>query len=67
MADNLKTMTLNERMATLEEKVKQIMENHLPHLSLSIEKVDGKVDRVFWLMLTTLGAIIATFIRSFVK
>jgi len=49
--------TLKEDVAVLKEQVSEIRYNHIPHLQISIEKVDT---RVWWL----LGTVILGFLVS---
>ena len=41
------------RLSTLETLVGEIKDNHLPH-------IEAKVDRITWLLVTTLGGVVAT-------
>ena len=36
--------TLEERVEKIEEKLDKIMENHLPHLELKLEKINTKLN-----------------------
>ncbi len=51
MKNNFTNKEIYERITRLEVKVEEIVKNHLPHL-------EGKVDRIGWLLVTTLISII---------
>ena len=46
-------INIERRLTSLEERLTEILENHLPHL-------ETKLDRLQWLIVTTLVAIIAS-------
>ena len=71
-------ITTNERIATLEEKVSEIKDNHLVHLAEDVKSLDNKIegyrtefitkiDRGTWLVITALAGVIVTLATLWLK
>jgi tetrahydromethanopterin S-methyltransferase subunit G len=54
---------LHERLAKVEEKVDQIMENHLPHIIKKVDALGAKFWAIILLLLSTLIGVIANYLK----
>ena len=51
-------------VSALVEKVDHLVSNHLPHLQIRLDKIEGKMDKIGWFAITTLiGILVAVWIR----
>ena len=48
----------DERSGHIFKKIDEIMKNHLPHLNKKINRMHEKIDKMQWLVITTLIAVI---------
>ena len=53
-------ISIESRMTRVETKLEEILVNHLPHL-------EAKVDRITWLIITTLVAVVIDLIVRFAE
>jgi hypothetical protein len=53
---------LYNRVDNLKKDISVIKNNHLKHMSCAIYKIEKKVDRILWSMITGMGALILTLI-----
>jgi len=58
---------LYNRVDNLKKDISIIKNNHLKHMSCSIYKIEKKVDRILWTMITGMGALILTLIALVLK
>jgi hypothetical protein len=53
---------LYNRVDNLKKDISIIKNNHLKHMSCSIYKIEKKVDKILWALMTGMGALILTLI-----
>ena len=58
---------LYERVADVKKEVSIIKNNHLKHMSVDINRLGRKVDKLLWSMITGMGALILTLIALVLK
>ena len=58
---------LYNRVDNLKKDISIIKNNHLKHMSCSIYKIEKKVDRILWTMITGMGVLILTLIALVLK
>jgi len=58
---------LYNRVDNLKKDISLIKNNHLKHMSCAIYKIEKKVDRILWTMITGMGALILTLIALVLK
>ena len=58
---------LYERVDDLKKEISIIKNNHLKHMSIDINRIGKKVDRILWSMITGMGALILTLIALVLK
>jgi hypothetical protein len=58
---------LYERVADVKKEVSIIKNNHLKHMSVDINRIGRKVDKILWSMITGMGALILTLIALVLK
>jgi len=58
---------LYERVADVKKDISVIKNNHLKHMSVDINRIGKKVDRILWSMITGMGALILTLIALVLK
>ena len=51
---------LYSRVDNLKKDISIIKNNHLKHMSCAIYKIEKKVDKILWSMITGMGALILT-------
>jgi archaellum component FlaC len=51
---------LYSRVDNLKKDISVIKNNHLKHMSCAIYKIEKKVDKILWAMITGMGALILT-------
>jgi hypothetical protein len=50
------------RVDNLKKDISVIKNNHLKHMSCSIYKIEKKVDKILWAMISGMGALVITLI-----
>ena len=58
---------LYNRVDNLKKDISIIKNNHLKHMSCAIYKIEKKIDRILWTMITGMGALILTLIALVLK
>ena len=58
---------LYERVDDVKKEISIIKNNHLKHMSCAIYKIEKKVDKILWTMITGMGALILTLIALVLK
>ena len=58
---------LYNRVDNLKKDISVIKNNHLKHMSCSIYKIEKKVDKILWALMTGMGALILTLIALALK
>ena len=61
-----RNIKLHERVAMLEVQIKEILENHLPHLQESVDGLNVKLDKgMIFVVITLVGVVIDLILRFF--
>jgi archaellum component FlaC len=60
-------LDLYNRVDNLKKDISIIKNNHLKHMSCSIYKIEKKVDKILWALMTGMGALILTLIALALK
>ncbi len=60
-------LDLYNRVDNLKKDISVIKNNHLKHMSCSIYKIEKKVDKILWALMTGMGALILTLIALALK
>ena len=50
-------IALNGHITGIKRDMKNIKDNHLKHMQCEINRLGGKVDKIYWVGLTTVGAV----------
>jgi hypothetical protein len=58
---------LYNRVDNLKKDISVIKNNHLKHMSCAIYKIEKKVDKILWAMITGMGAVIVSLIAIVLK
>jgi len=58
---------LYNRVDNLKKDISIIKNNHLKHMSCAIYKIEKKVDKILWAMITGMGAVIVALIAIVLK
>jgi hypothetical protein len=58
---------LYNRVDNLKKDISLIKNNHLKHMSCAIYKIEKKVDKILWAMMTGMGAVIVALIAIVLK
>jgi hypothetical protein len=58
---------LYNRVDNLKKDISVIKNNHLKHMSCAIYKIEKKVDKILWYMITGMGAVIVSLIAIVLK
>jgi hypothetical protein len=58
---------LYNRVDNLKKDISVIKNNHLKHMSSAIYKIEKKVDKILWYMITGMGAVIVALITIVLK
>ena len=50
-------ISLYGHITGVRKDISQIKKNHLKHMHTDIEKLGGKVDKIYWVLLATVGTV----------
>ena len=59
-------ISLQGHLTGLKRDVTNIKTNHLKHMHQDIDKLGGKVDKIYWVLLAAVGAALLTFLDAFI-
>ena len=45
--------------------ISQIKNNHLKHIHEDVEKLGGKIDKIYWVLLATVGTVAMSLINAY--
>ena len=60
-------ISLQGHITGLKRDVATIKNNHLKHMSLRIRDLGGKIDKIYWVLLATVGAVAFQLVNLLVK
>ena len=60
-------ISLQGHITGIKKDVATIKNNHLKHMSLRIRDLGGKIDKIYWVLLATVGAVAFQLINLLVK
>lgn len=63
MANNSDKIKVHERLSTLEAQMDTVLDNHLPHIQKSIDKIVSKIGWFTSLLIANLVAVIMTMVK----
>ena len=50
-------ISLHGHITGLKKDIASIKKNHLKHMHDNIDKLGGKIDKIYWVLLATVGAV----------
>ena len=50
-------ISLHGHITGVKRDLNNVKENHLKHMKQDIETLGGKIDKIYWVVLTTVGAV----------
>ena len=59
-------ISLQGNITGLKRDVTNIKPNHLKHMHQDIDKLGGKVDKIYWVLLGSVGAAVLTLLDAFI-
>ena len=59
-------ISLQGHLTGLKKDVLNIKTNHLKHMHADIDKLGGKVDKIYWVLLAAVGAALLTFLDKII-
>jgi|TARA_R110002033_G_scaffold93157_1_gene142404 hypothetical protein len=59
-------ISLQGNITGLKRDVTNIKTNHLKHMHQDIDKLGGKVDKIYWVLLAAVGATLLTFLDKII-
>jgi hypothetical protein len=51
-------LSLQGHVTGLKKDISSIKTNHLAHMHEDIDKLGGKIDKIYWVLLATVGAVV---------
>ena len=60
-------ISLQGHITGIKKDVSAIKNNHLKHMSLRIRDLGGKIDKIYWVLLATVGAVAFQLVNLLVK
>lgn len=58
---------LEKRLDVFEKSINELRTNHFTHLELRVEKIEAKMDRITWLLVSTLVAIVVHAVGAIIR
>ena len=59
-------ISLQGHLTGLKRDVTNIKTNHLKHMHQDIDKLGGKVDKIYWVLLASVGAAVLTLLDAII-
>ena len=59
-------ISLQGHVTGLKRDISNIKTNHLKHMHEDIDKLGGKIDKVYWVLLATVGAVALQLFNTFI-
>ena len=59
-------IALHGHITGLKRDVLSIKTNHLSHMHKDIDSLGGKIDRVYWVLLATVGAVVLQLVQMII-
>ena len=59
-------ISLYGHITGLKKDISQIKNNHLKHIHEDVEKLGGKIDRFYWVLLTVAGTAVLFVLEKFI-
>jgi len=59
-------ISLQGNITGLKRDVTNIKTNHLKHMHQDIDKLGGKVDKIYWVLLGSVGAAVLALLEAFI-
>jgi len=56
-SDREHVISLYGHVKGIEREITNVKENHLKHMQCEIDRLGGKIDKIYWVVLTTVGAV----------
>ena len=60
-------ISLHGHVTGLKKDIASIKTNHLKHMHIDIDKLGGKIDKIYWVLLATVGAVAFQLINYLLK
>ena len=60
-------ISLQGHITGLKKDVAAIKNNHLKHMSVHIHELGGKIDKIYWVLLATVGAVALQLFQHFLS
>ena len=57
-------IALHGHITGVKKDITNVKENHLKHMKEQIQDLGGKIDKIYWVVLTTVGAVSLVFIEA---
>ena len=59
-------VSLYGHVTGLKKDINQIKNNHLKHIHEDVDKLGGKIDRIYWVLLATAGTVALFVLEKFI-
>jgi hypothetical protein len=59
-------ISLYGHMTGLKKDINQIKNNHLKHIHEDVDKLGGKIDKIYWVLLTVAGTAVLFVLEKFI-
>ena len=60
-------ISLHGHVTGLKKDIASIKNNHLKHIHGDIDKLGGKIDKIYWVLLATVGAVAFQLVNMLIK